>query len=134
MQKNNIPTAKFQICKNKHQIYNFLDVCKLPIVVKADGLAAGKGVKICKSRKQVLETSFEIFKGKFKSSNKVVLEEFLSGEEASYFVIVDRNNFKFFGSAQDHKRVLKMIKDLILVVWERTLQLQSLMKNWKKNN
>ena len=105
--KNNIPTAKFQICKNKHQIYNFLDVCKLPIVVKADGLAGGKGVKICKSRKQVLETSFEIFKGKFKSSNKVVLEEFLSGEEASYFVIVDRNNFKFFGSAQDHKRVFE---------------------------
>ena len=47
----------------------------------------------------------EIFKGKFKSSKKLVLEEFLEGEEASYFLIVDNNNFKFFGTAQDHKRV-----------------------------
>ena len=46
----------------------------------------------------------EIFKGKFKSSKKVVLEEFLEGEEVSYFIIVDNNTFKFFGTAQDHKR------------------------------
>ena len=47
----------------------------------------------------------EIFKGKFKSSKKVILEEFLEGEEASYFLIVDNHNYKFFGTAQDHKRV-----------------------------
>jgi len=105
--KNGIPTAKFKICRNKNEIYKFLNICKLPIVVKADGLAAGKGVQICKSKKQVLEISKEIFKGKFKSSNKVVLEEFISGEEVSYFIIVDKNNFKFFGSAQDHKRVFE---------------------------
>ncbi len=103
--KNNIPTAKFKICKKNSQIISFLNKCNLPIVVKADGLAAGKGVSICKSKKQVIKTSNEIFKGKFKSSKKVVLEEFLDGEEASYFVIVDKNNFKFFGTAQDHKRV-----------------------------
>ncbi len=101
----NIPTAKYKICKNKTQVLKFMKKINLPLVVKADGLAAGKGVTICKSRKQVIDISNEIFRGKFKSSNKLVLEEFLTGEEVSYFVIVDRNCFKFFGSAQDHKRV-----------------------------
>ena len=102
--ENNIPTAKFKICNNSKHVQEFLTNCKLPIVVKADGLAAGKGVKICKNKKQVIKETLEIFKGKFKSSKKLILEEFLEGEEASYFVIVDKNNFKFFGSAQDHKR------------------------------
>ena len=105
--ENNIPTAKFKICKNAKHIKDFLNNCDLPVVVKADGLAAGKGVSICRTRKQVFEKSNDIFKGKFKSSKKVVLEEFLIGEEASYFVIVDNNNFKFFGTAQDHKRVFE---------------------------
>ena len=77
----------------------------LPLVVKADGLAAGKGVTICKNKKQIINVSNKIFKGKFKTSKNLVLEEFLEGEEASYFLIVDKKNFKFFGTAQDHKRV-----------------------------
>ena len=100
-----IPTAEFKICNNISQVLNFLNNSKLPIVVKADGLAAGKGVSICKTRGQVLKISKEIFKGKFKSSKKLILEEFLNGEEASYFVITDGTNIKFFGSAQDHKKV-----------------------------
>ena len=103
--QNKIPTAKFKICKNHSQVKEFLSNCQLPIVVKADGLAAGKGVTICQTKKRVFENTSEIFKGKFKSSRKVVLEEYLEGEEASYFIIVDNNNFKFFGSAQDHKNV-----------------------------
>ena len=103
--KNKIPTAKFKICEKKSQVANFLKYCELPVVVKADGLAAGKGVTICKTKKSVFAISAEIFKGKFKSSKKLILEEFLNGEEASYFLIVDKNNFKFFGSAQDHKKV-----------------------------
>ncbi len=103
--KNKIPTAKFKICKRKKQVKDFLNNCNLPIVVKADGLAAGKGVSICKSKSQVISKASEIFKGKFRSSKKVILEEFLEGEEASYFIIVDKNNYKFFGTAQDHKRV-----------------------------
>ena len=103
--ENKIPTAKFKICINKSQVKEFLSSCVLPVVVKADGLAAGKGVTICKSKKQIIKVSSEIFKGKFKSSKKVILEEFLEGEEASYFIIVDNKSFKFFGSAQDHKRV-----------------------------
>ena len=102
---NNIPTADYKICKNKKDVLNFLKKSKLPLVVKADGLAAGKGVTICSSKKKVLKISEEIFKGKFKSSKKIVLEEFLLGEEASYFVIGDKKTFKFFGTAQDHKRV-----------------------------
>ena len=101
----NIPTARFEVCKNIDQVRKFLNKSKFPIVVKADGLAAGKGVTICKSVKMVLRVSSEIFKGKFKSSKKLVLEEFLEGEEASYFLIVDKKSFKFFGTAQDHKRV-----------------------------
>jgi len=103
--KNKIPTAKFKICKNNNNVNSFLKNCKYPVVVKADGLAAGKGVFICKNKNQVIKFTSEIFNGKFASSKKVVLEEFLDGEEASYFVIVDKNSFKFFGSAQDHKRV-----------------------------
>ncbi len=102
---NNIPTADYKICKNKKDVLKFLKNSKLPLVVKADGLAAGKGVTICSSKKKVLDISEEIFKGKFKSSKKIVLEEFLAGEEASYFVIADKKTFKFFGTAQDHKRV-----------------------------
>ncbi len=103
--RNNIPTAGFKICKNITDVKIFLSKHQFPIVVKADGLAAGKGVSICKTKKQVIDVSKQIFKGKFTSSSKLVLEEFLEGEEASYFLVVDRNNFKFFGSAQDHKRV-----------------------------
>ena len=100
-----IPTANFKICKNNVQVLKFLKESKLPIVVKADGLAAGKGVFICKNKTEVLKITTEIFKGKFKSSNKLILEEFLEGEEASFFILADNNTFKVFGTAQDHKRV-----------------------------
>ena len=103
--KNNIPTAAFKICKNKYDVINFLNKNSLPIVVKADGLAAGKGVTICKKKREVLKVSKEIFDGKFKSSRTIVLEEFINGEEASYFLIIDRKSYKFFGTAQDHKKV-----------------------------
>ena len=100
-----IPTAKFKICETKNQVIKFLSKCRFPLVVKADGLAAGKGVTICNSKEQVINISSGILNGKFASSKKLILEEFLEGEEASYFLIVDNNTFKFFGTAQDHKRV-----------------------------
>tara|TARA_B100001057_G_C22834305_1_gene944633 strand:- start:1022 stop:2287 length:1266 start_codon:yes stop_codon:yes gene_type:complete len=108
--QNKIPTAKFKICNKIKDVKKFLKKCNLPIVVKADGLAAGKGVTICYSKKSVNKISSEIFRGKFNSSRSVVLEEFLEGEEASYFVVVDGNSFKFFGTAQDHKRVFEKDK------------------------
>ena len=103
--KYKIPTAAFKICKNRKDVKMFLAKHKMPVVVKADGLASGKGVAICKSKKEVVRFSDEIFSGKFKSSKKIVFEEFLDGEEVSYFLIVDKNHFSFIGSAQDHKRV-----------------------------
>jgi phosphoribosylamine--glycine ligase len=103
--KYKIPTAGFKICKNKKDIKVFLAQNKMPMVVKADGLASGKGVVICQSKREVQKFSDEIFLGKFKSSKKLVLEEFLEGEEVSYFLIVDKKKFLFMGSAQDHKRV-----------------------------
>ena len=103
--KNNIPTANFGIFDNFNNASNFINKNRLPIVVKADGLAAGKGVFICSSVDEAIKNTKEILEGKFKSSNKVVLEEFLEGEELSYFVLTDKNSYIFFGSAQDHKRV-----------------------------
>ena len=103
--KNNIPTANFGTFDNIDEASNFIKKFEVPIVVKADGLAAGKGVSICKSKEEALKNTKEILEGKFKSSNRVVLEEFLEGEELSYFTIVDDNSYLFFGSAQDHKRV-----------------------------
>ena len=103
--KNNIPTADFKVCRNKQDLKIFLKKSKFPVVAKADGLAAGKGVTICNTKQQLFKVSEEIFKGKFQTSKKIVVEEFLSGEELSYFLIVDKDNFRFFGSAQDHKKV-----------------------------
>ena len=103
--ENNIPTANFGIFKNIDEVKEFIKQNKTPIVVKADGLASGKGVAVCQTKDEAVKFSEEIFKGKFKSSSKVVLEEFLEGEEMSYFVIADDKTHKFFGSAQDHKRV-----------------------------
>ena len=103
--KHGIPTAKFQICKTKKDINKFLKKSKYQLVVKADGLAAGKGVTICKTKGELLNVSNAIFKGKFKTSKNLVLEEYLQGEEVSYFLIVDKKSYKFFGSAQDHKKV-----------------------------
>ena len=104
-ERHSIPTAGFKICKNKKDVKLFLDQYKMPIVVKADGLASGKGVVICNTKKEVEKFSRKIFLGEFESSKKLVLEEFLAGEEASYFLIVDKKYFSFIGSAQDHKRV-----------------------------
>ena len=103
--KNNIPTANFGTFNNINKASNFIKQIGVPIVVKADGLAAGKGVSICTSEEEAIKNTKEILEGKFKSSKTVVLEEFLEGEELSFFVIVDKNSYLFFGSAQDHKRV-----------------------------
>ena len=103
--KYNIPTAKFKIIKNKNNLSQILKIFSLPIVVKADGLASGKGVFICNHEKDLRIAIDEIFKGKFGLAKKVLVEEFLDGEEMSFFIISDGKTFKFFGTAQDHKKV-----------------------------
>ena len=103
--KFNIPTAKYFEVKSLTEAKKVLSEFNTPIVVKSDGLAAGKGVTICNSINEALDDIGEIMSGKFQSSNKVIIEEFLKGEEASYFVITDGKNFQQVGTAQDHKRV-----------------------------
>ena len=106
-EKYNIPTAKFGVFKNSTEANKFLDNCLFPIVVKADGLASGKGVYICENKKQSTEAVIEIFGGKFGNAEKILIEEFLSGEEMSFFIVADGKTYKKFGTAQDHKRVFE---------------------------
>ena len=105
--KYNIPTAKFGIFQKIKEANLFLKNSKFPLVVKADGLAAGKGVYICEDIKESIKAVEEIFNGKFGVAKNILIEEFLSGEEMSYFIISDGKNYKKFQTAQDHKRVLE---------------------------
>ena len=106
-EKYKIPTANFGVFEDKEKSLNFLKNCKFPIVVKADGLASGKGVYICENFEQSKMAVDEIFNGKFGEAKEILIEEFLKGEEMSFFIISDGKTYKKFGSAQDHKRVLE---------------------------
>ena len=105
--KYNIPTADFGIFEETESARKFLEQCNLPIVIKADGLASGKGVYICHNKNEAIESIKEIFNGKFGMAKKVLIEEFLEGEEMSFFIISDGETYYPFGTAQDHKRVLE---------------------------
>ena len=106
-EKYNIPTAKFGIFQNRADSKTFLKKTNFPTVIKADNLASGKGVYICSNEIEADIAIEEIFNGKFGEAKNLLIEEFLEGEEMSYFTINDGNNFKHFGSAQDHKRVME---------------------------
>jgi phosphoribosylamine--glycine ligase len=106
-QKYNIPTANFGIFENSIDAKKFLENAKYPNVIKADNLAAGKGVYICNNKRESYMAVEEIFNGKFGEAKNVLIEEFLKGEEMSYFIISDGDTIKNFETAQDHKRVLE---------------------------
>ena len=106
-EKFNIPTAKFGVFTNKIEAKKFLENSNFPNVIKADNLASGKGVYICNNFEESNVAINEIFNGKFGKANNLLIEEFLEGEEMSYFVISDGKTIKNFGTAQDHKRVLE---------------------------
>jgi phosphoribosylamine--glycine ligase len=103
----NIPTAKFGIFTNIDDAKKFLTNSNFPNVIKADNLASGKGVYICNNLNDSEIAINEIFNGKFGKADNVLIEEFLEGEEMSYFIISDGKTIKNFGTAQDHKRVLE---------------------------
>lgn len=103
--KYKIPTAQYKSFSSMKGVRDYIKNMNTPIVIKADGLASGKGVYICNNKNIAFKKCKEINEGKFKSSRKFVIEEFLSGEEASYFILSDGKNYKFFGTAQDHKRI-----------------------------
>ena len=104
-EKYKIPTAKFGIFENIDKAKSFIGETKFPLVVKADGLAAGKGVYICENKDNASNAIEEIFNGKFGKAKHILIEEFLKGEEMSYFIVSDGKNIKRFQTAQDHKRV-----------------------------
>lgn len=103
--KYKIPTAQYKSFSSMKGVRDYIKNMNTPIVIKADGLASGKGVYICNNKNIAFKKCKEINEGKFKSSRKFVIEEFLSGEEASCFILSDGKNYKFFGTAQDHKRI-----------------------------
>ena len=105
--KYDIPTANFGIFENRIDAKKFLENTKYPNVIKADNLAAGKGVYICNNEQESSMAVEEIFNGKFGEAKNVLIEEFLKGEEMSYFIISDGTTFKSFETAQDHKRVFE---------------------------
>jgi phosphoribosylamine--glycine ligase len=104
--QNNIPTAKYQIFQEQDLALKFCQFLGFPCVIKADGLAAGKGVVITGDESEAKEVITEFFAGKFgEAGKKIVIEEFLTGQEVSYFAISDGCDFISLGSACDHKKV-----------------------------
>jgi phosphoribosylamine---glycine ligase len=107
MQRHRIPTAHFAICNSLDEVREALPHFHLPLVVKADGLAAGKGVVICAKKEEVISVSSEMFSGKMvgEAGARVVLEECLQGEELSFLLVSDGERVAPLAAAQDHKRV-----------------------------
>ncbi len=104
--RHDIPTAGFRRVTSAAEGLAALDAFGVPVVVKADGLAAGKGVTVAMTRAEAEEAVHEIFSGRFgEAGAEAVIEAFLEGEEASFFAITDGHTVVPFGSAQDHKRV-----------------------------
>jgi phosphoribosylamine---glycine ligase len=105
-QRAGIPTAGYARAGSEPQALAALDRFEIPVVVKADGLAAGKGVTVATSREEAEAAVREIFAGRFgEAGSEAVIEEYLEGEETSYFAITDGSTIIPFGTAQDHKRV-----------------------------
>jgi len=108
MMRHNIPTAKYKAFNNTeyYEAIAFLKTIKPPFVLKADGLAAGKGVLIINSFEEAANELKQMFDGKFGDSGKiVVIEEFLKGTELSVFVITDGKNYLLLPEAKDYKRI-----------------------------
>jgi len=107
MQRHRIPTAHYAICNSLDEVHEALPHFHAPLVVKADGLAAGKGVVICKTKEEAATTSAEMLSGKMvgEAGARVVIEECLQGEEISFLVLSDGERVAPLVAAQDHKRV-----------------------------
>ena len=108
MIENNIPTAKYWATNSKKEALESLERFKQPLVIKADGLAAGKGVTVCETIEESKNAIKEVFSGKFGSAgNKVILEEKIEGPEVSIFALCDGEKLIVLPPAQDHKRLLE---------------------------
>ena len=107
LQRHKIPTANYAVCSTAAELEKAIDIFHPPIVVKADGLAAGKGVIICPSRHTALEAAQGLFSGVLlgAAEQQVVIEEFLEGDEISFLCLSDGKHVLPLAPAQDHKRV-----------------------------
>jgi phosphoribosylamine--glycine ligase len=107
MQRYRIPTAHYAVCNSTAEVRHELSLFNAPVVVKADGLAAGKGVVICKTKEEASVAAAEMLSGKMvgEAGARVVIEECLQGEEISFLVISDGERVAPLVAAQDHKRV-----------------------------
>lgn len=107
MQRHQIPTAHYAVCNSEDELRKSLGLFSTPVVLKADGLAAGKGVVIAQTREEALRAAVDLFSGKLLGTppGRVVLEEFLEGEELSFLVLSDGERVAPLAPSQDHKRV-----------------------------
>lgn len=108
MERNGIPTAKARAFLNTEVNLglSYLETCEVPLVLKADGLAAGKGVIICNNHDEAKKNLQEMLSGKFgEASNKVLVEEYINGIELSVFIITDGKGYKILPEAKDYKRI-----------------------------
>jgi phosphoribosylamine--glycine ligase len=107
LQRHNIPTANYAVCTTGAELEKAIEFFHAPIVVKADGLHAGKGVVICQSRQTAIEAAKGILSGALlgETERQVILEEFLEGDEISFLCVSDGKHVKPLVPAQDHKRI-----------------------------
>ena len=107
MQRHQVPTAHYAVCTSEEELRKSLGLFSTPVVVKADGLAAGKGVVIAATKEEAATAGVEMFNGKLLGSPvaNVVLEEFLQGEEVSFLVLSDGERVAALVPSQDHKRI-----------------------------
>jgi phosphoribosylamine--glycine ligase len=107
LQRHNIPTGNYAVCNTAEELGKAVEIFHPPIVVKADGLAAGKGVLICQSRRTAIEAAQGLFTGSLlgEAERQVVIEEFLQGEEISFLCLSDGVHVAPLAPAQDHKRI-----------------------------
>lgn len=107
LQRHNIPTANYAVCTSPAELEKAIDIFHAPMVVKADGLAAGKGVLICESKQTALEAAQSLFSGSLlgAAEQQVVIEEFLEGDEISFLCLSDGKHVAAMAPAQDHKRI-----------------------------
>ena len=107
LQRHNIPTANYAVCTTAEELEKAVEIFHPPIVVKADGLAAGKGVLICASRAAAIEAAQGLFTGALlgEAERQIVIEEFLEGDEISFLCLSDGKSVAPLRPAQDHKRI-----------------------------
>ncbi len=107
LQRHQIPTANYALCVNAAELEKAVELFHPPIVVKADGLHAGKGVLICRSRQTALEAAQDLLSGKLlgETEEHILIEEFLEGDEISFLCLADGSHVVPLVPAQDHKRI-----------------------------